>query len=585
MRRQKRLSALHRQLVLSSIAAVLVSRAAVADFDPPPTYYNAALNPDGSVMVGSSLKSALYGIISTGTVQISYDNARKALQVIDEDVGNPEHMILFYDNTSLDLSVINPSGTNTGSNIKGWDMGVSWQREHTWPQSRQVGTAGATTSSGPDYSDLHMLRPAGASNQARSALNYGGSSSNTSNPSGPGQTVVGGITYYYAGNAHKGDAARASFYAAVRYNGSQVATTDLELVNGNPAINTSQMGDLASLLRWHYEDTVDTYERRRNDLVYSSANWSASSRYNDIGSVTYAQGNRNPFVDHPEWVWAIFGDQSNDSRLSVATPASDGTSSASVNIGRVIVGGSSSSLSQSVTISKEGDDPTYFGVSTTGSATASLTGRNNAFTYANGTRSMIVGLVADTSTTGTKSGTVIIDNLDITAGGGTGRGLNDGNDTITVSVDVINHSNASFNASSDVNSLSVNLGNVLVGYTAASAAALRNLSSGATASLDLDSISAAGDTSLFWLELTPFAGLSPGAADWFGFSFSPTSVGTFSVTYTLYTSDENIPGATSGTPLTLTLTGTGILMSGIPEPSSLLGCSVGLLMLLRPRRG
>ena len=48
------------------------------------------------------------------------------------------------------------------------------------------------------------------------------------------------------------------------------------------------MGLLADLLQWHDEDPVDDRERGRNDVVYSY------------------QGNRNPFIDHPEWVSYVF---------------------------------------------------------------------------------------------------------------------------------------------------------------------------------------------------------------------------------------------------------------------------------------
>ena len=48
------------------------------------------------------------------------------------------------------------------------------------------------------------------------------------------------------------------------------------------------MGRLAILLDWHYADPVDAFERNRNDVVASY------------------QGNRNPFVDHPEWVDCLF---------------------------------------------------------------------------------------------------------------------------------------------------------------------------------------------------------------------------------------------------------------------------------------
>ena len=50
------------------------------------------------------------------------------------------------------------------------------------------------------------------------------------------------------------------------------------------------MGRLETLLSWHETDPVDGRERTRNDLIFSQI-----------------QGNRNPFVDHPEWVRAIWG--------------------------------------------------------------------------------------------------------------------------------------------------------------------------------------------------------------------------------------------------------------------------------------
>jgi endonuclease I len=49
------------------------------------------------------------------------------------------------------------------------------------------------------------------------------------------------------------------------------------------------MGKLATLLKWHEQDPVDAFETRRNDMIYS--------KY---------QHNRNPFIDHPEWVQAIW---------------------------------------------------------------------------------------------------------------------------------------------------------------------------------------------------------------------------------------------------------------------------------------
>ena len=80
----------------------------------------------------------------------------------------------------------------------------------------------------------------------------------------------------------KGDVARAAFYLAIRYNGLSVS-------DGFPS-QTGVLGDLQTLLQWHEEDPVDDYEMNRNNVVYT---W---------------QNNRNPFIDFPELVSYIWGE-------------------------------------------------------------------------------------------------------------------------------------------------------------------------------------------------------------------------------------------------------------------------------------
>ena len=100
----------------------------------------------------------------------------------------------------------------------------------------------------------------------------------------------------------RGDIARAMMYADVRYEGGNhgvtgavepnLILTDVEgLIAASQTgqnITTAYMGMLTVLLQWHVQDPVDAYERRRNDVVHAF------------------QGNRNPFVDHPEWVECLF---------------------------------------------------------------------------------------------------------------------------------------------------------------------------------------------------------------------------------------------------------------------------------------
>ncbi len=170
-------------------------------YDPPPTYYNAATG------TGTTLKSQLNGIIKVET-PMSYDAARSSLQVTDADPNAPGHMLTVYDRTSLNVAAINPNGS-----IPGWDSGTTWNREHTWPQSR-----GIVNTSIPDGSDLFELRPAlTANNGDRGNLNYGGAYG-----AQPAGVVNDGGSKYYPGNADAGMIARGVLHGrALRRHGSK----------------------------------------------------------------------------------------------------------------------------------------------------------------------------------------------------------------------------------------------------------------------------------------------------------------------------------------------------------------------------
>ena len=157
--------------------------------------------------------------------------------------------------------------------------------------------------------------------------------------------------------------ARQQFYVDVRYDGSDSSTENLVLLTGNPGTSGPNLGDLDRLIEWHYEAVPDDFERRRNDVIYDSY-----------------QGNRNPFVDRPEFVWSVFVDQNNDSQIAIngASIAGDGSTATTVDLGRVLVG-SAVPADQSIVLNKLGNDGTYFEVVTGGDATSTISGRYNAF--------------------------------------------------------------------------------------------------------------------------------------------------------------------------------------------------------------
>jgi len=87
-------------------------------------------------------------------------------------------------------------------------------------------------------------------------------------------------------NGVKGDVARILLYMSTRYEAGD--KVDLEL---NDKVNNGTApyhGKLSVLLQWHKQDPVDEYEKRRNERIYE------------------IQGNRNPFIDHPEFVEKIW---------------------------------------------------------------------------------------------------------------------------------------------------------------------------------------------------------------------------------------------------------------------------------------
>lgn len=91
---------------------------------------------------------------------------------------------------------------------------------------------------------------------------------------------------------HVGDVAPTVLDMATRYRGDPLNEPALFLMEDpNAALSTTNLrGTLSTLLYWHALDSVSDSERLRNDQVEA------------------LQSNRNPFVDHPECVTAIWGD-------------------------------------------------------------------------------------------------------------------------------------------------------------------------------------------------------------------------------------------------------------------------------------
>jgi endonuclease I len=535
------------RLLTVAFLCCMAMECARAQYNAPATYYNSATG------TGATLKTQLQSIINSMT-GVNYGDARYSAAITDQDPNNSSNILLIYNRASV-------------SNV--WDGGATFNREHIWPVSR-LGVSAPGNSTTNIATDQFNLRPANPSINSSRGNDPFGMDTTTGNHGAVG-------SYYFPGDADAGDVARAQFYMATRY-------SNLSLTDSFPA--GTQMGDLSSLVNYHFRDVPDDFERRRNHAIYGLAGENSPAITN-----AYRQQNRNPYVDHPEYVWSIFVDQQNDSQVYLGgSPNSDGSSTLDLNLGSVLVG-AAVPTAQNVTLNKSGLDGTYYEVTASGAATSSVSGRYNAFpvlTSGTSSRNLSVGLNTNTVAAGLRSGSVSINNLDITTQGGAGRGANDGNDTINVSLNVLDHANPSFSLAGDINSLNIDLGTVFLGSSMPSFQFdIANLANtlGFTADLELDSIFASGDSAVLMTDLTTFAGVSAleaGLSNIYTATMSTANIGSFSATYTLGFSDEDLAGAIGLGDLTLNLFGSVV----IPEPTGLLlisfACSIGLVT--RPRK-
>lgn len=188
----------------------------------------------------SELYSALRAMMTAKHTHITnYQETRYQYCYTDCEKGDYSTISSFYSGKQL-------SGT--------WDKGATWNREHTWPNSKGLG--------GSDENDIMMLRPTAISeNSSRGNKAYGESAG-----------------YYEPQDSVKGDCARIVLYTYTRWG-------NVQYMWGESGV----MESLDILLSWMEADPVDTWEMGRNDAVQAIT------------------GTRNAFVDYPEYAWLLFG--------------------------------------------------------------------------------------------------------------------------------------------------------------------------------------------------------------------------------------------------------------------------------------
>lgn len=274
-------------LLITALLLAIFTRAQI-----PAGYYSTATG------TGYTLKTQLYNKIK-GHTNKGYAGLWTTYATSDRD-NQYEN-----DNTIFDYYSENPTGTDPvifaySTNQCGTytTEGNCYNREHIVPQS-------VFNSASPMVADAHFIPPVdGYVNGMRSDNPHGNVATVTwtsLNGSKRGTSAVTGFTgtVFEPLNDFKGDIARMYFYFVTRYENTVATYTTYPMFNGT-SNQVFTNGFLAMLIQWHNQDPVSAREIARNNAIYAR------------------QLNRNPFIDHPEYVGMIWGGAAPDTQAPTA---------------------------------------------------------------------------------------------------------------------------------------------------------------------------------------------------------------------------------------------------------------------------
>lgn len=241
--------------------------------------------------IGEELLNGLSLLMSSTQDKITtYNELKTNIALTDADPMNDENIITLYARNSISSD---------------WANATVWNREHVWCQSLANGLYGDLNKNIGAGTDIHHLRPAlNTYNSTRGNTPYGViEDKSTAKRLGDTDNFYTS-TIFEPSDEIKGDVARVLMYVYTRYSNTLSSSEnelgtrgDLKISN---VVYTSENTDTAAwnlLLSWNELDPVNHLEMERNNNAQ------------DI------EGNRNVFIDHPEFSKMCFGDYSGEGAL------------------------------------------------------------------------------------------------------------------------------------------------------------------------------------------------------------------------------------------------------------------------------
>ena len=209
-------------------------------------------------------------LVTTHTNHLTYGEVWSVLA--ESDAYDENNIECFYTGRLI------PKEDRDGSS----SSSLVWNREHVWAKSHGFNNESYTA-----YSDAHHLRATEKVINSSRNNSYFDEITGTANSDNYGNKWTNDV--FEPRDEVKGDVARILFYMVTRYHDSELTLT---LDNSGSYGNEPTLGMLDTLVKWHYEDPVSETEIKRNEVVYQY------------------QGNRNPYIDHPEFVYYLYQEES-----------------------------------------------------------------------------------------------------------------------------------------------------------------------------------------------------------------------------------------------------------------------------------
>ncbi len=324
------------------------------------SYYSSISDSDS----GTSLLSKLQSLNST--------KRKKTMGY--SGIGTTTSGAVIYTDYDLNSTAKDSNGQTYGTKVASFytkTAATSWNREHMWPNSHGGNNVEADI--------LHTRPTISSENSSRGNSFY---------VEGKNSSSAGWDPYTAGYDAEvRGECARVILYCVVAYPSFTLSDADSHSTSNSNKDN--MMGNMNTLIKWHFDYAPNVYEMNRNN------------------GAEYLQGNRNPFVDHPEYVariWSSFNSTvgslctNNASKYSSWTPGNYCSygSNTPVNNDGVTISKSSESISvgSTTTLSATASNSGTITWTTSNSSVASISSSSSA----SGANITVTGVAAGTAT-------------------------------------------------------------------------------------------------------------------------------------------------------------------------------------------